>query len=174
MYSLFFINLSNMSKLFRQISFTISIIALIATIVGFYGFINAWEWHKSLNLTLTGITGLIVSSSFALTVQSKRIFLRITQVFLSAYLIWITTLLDINMIFHYSLGFQLLWLTTITMIISMNDRIQIISYSGTLLMILLSHIFHNEQVLYIISFTLLVMSSLMIIKKGSDQSQYVP
>jgi hypothetical protein len=160
-----------MNHLIRQISFTISIISLIAVFLGVMGIYNEWGLSKSLNIFSSGITGLIISTSFAITAYSQKRILRTLQIILSAGLIWIMTRIDLNTIFYYSICFHLLWITTLMMLTNFSNKIQVIALLVTLITSLIAHLIKPQEIVYIFTLITLVMSSLTLLSGQANQSK---
>ncbi len=160
-----------MKQLFRQISYTTSIIALIATIVGITGLYNDWGLSKSLNIMSSGITGLIISTSFAVTSFANNNVLRFFQILLSAGLIYITTILEIETVIYYTTCFQLLWVITLAMSVSFDKKLHLILLGISVATIILGHLISAEQIIYLTSFTLLIISGLLFTTTALNQSK---
>lgn len=160
-----------MKQLIRQISFTTSIIALIATLVGAIGLYNEWGLSKSLNIISSGITGLIISTSFAVTAFASNKALRFFQVLLSAGLIYITTILEIETAIYYVISFQLLWVITLAMSISFDKKLHLILLGISVATIIIGHFLSIKEVIYLTSFILLIISGLLFTLNSLNQSK---
>ncbi|MFZ9028459.1 MAG: hypothetical protein ACO2Z9_05545 [Crocinitomicaceae bacterium] len=160
-----------MKLLIRQISFTTSIIALIATLVGAAGLYNDWGLAKSLNIILSGLTGLIISTSFAVTVFTDNKALRFFQILFSAGLIYLTTILEIETLIYYVLCFQLLWITTLALTISFDNKLHLILLGISIATITLGHFTSAKELIYITAFILLIISGLLLSINATDHSK---
>lgn len=160
-----------MKQLIRQISFTTSIIALIATLVGATGLYSEWGLSKSLNIISSGITGLIISTSFAVTAFASNKALRFFQSLLSAGLIYITTILEIETAIYYVICFQILWVITLAMSISFDKKLHLILLVISVTTIIIGHLTSAKEILYLISFILLIMSGLLFTLNSLNQSK---
>lgn len=160
-----------MKQLIRQISFTTSIIALIATLVGAAGLYNEWGLSKSLNIISSGITGLIISTSVAVTVFASNKLLRFFQILLSAGLIYITTILEIETVIYYVICFQLLWVITLAMSISFDKKLHLIIFGISVVTIILGHLISVKETIYLTSFILLISSGLLLLINALSQSK---
>ena len=160
-----------MKQLIRQISFTTSIIALIATLVGAAGLYNEWGLSKSLNIISSGITGLIISTSFAVTAFASNKTLRFFQILLSAGLIYITTILEIETAIYYVICFHLLWVITLVMSISFDKKIHLILLGISVTSIITGHLTSAKEIIYLISFIPLIISGLLFTSNSLNQSK---
>ena len=160
-----------MKQLIRQISFTTSIIALIATLVGAAGLYNEWGLSKSLNIISSGITGLVISTSFAVTAFAKNKVLRLFQILLSAGLIYITTILEIETAIYYVICFQLLWVITLAMSISLDKKLHLILLGISVTSIIIGHLTSYKEIIYLTSFIILIISGLLSTLRSVNQSK---
>lgn len=160
-----------MKQLIRQISYTTSIIALIATLVGAVGLYNEWGLSKSLNIISSGITGLIISTSVAVTAFASNKVLRFFQILLSVGLIYITTILEIETVIYYVICFQLLWVITLAMSISFDKKLHLIILGTSLATIILGHLTSTKELIYLTTFILLIISGLLFSINALNQSK---
>ena len=160
-----------MKQLIRQISFTTSIIALIAVLVGAAGLYNDWGLSKSLNIISSGITGLIISTSVAVTAFASNKVLRFFQILLSVGLIYITTILEIETVIYYVICFQILWVITLAMSISFDKKLHLILLGISVTSIIIGHLTSTKEVIYLTSFILLIISGLLFSINALNQSK---
>lgn len=160
-----------MKQLIQQISFTTSIIALIATLVGAAGLYNEWGLSKSLNIISSGITGLIISTSFALTAFINNKALRFFQILLSAGLIYCTSILEIETVTYYVICFQMLWVVTLAMSIAFDNKRHLILLGISIVAITLGHFTNAKEIVYLMTFILLIISALLFSNNALNQSK---
>lgn len=147
-----------MNTLLKQIAITVTLIALSAISIGISGLFLRWGLPKSLNILISGITGLIISSSFYLTIDFKGMVLRLIQVSIMILLIVAATNLDIDQLFYFSLAFNLLWILTLIMLNSNRSKYSYLLLLTLTAITLFGFFIHFNSIIHIATSTVLLFS----------------
>lgn len=160
-----------MTQVLKQISITVSIIALIAIITGVSGLFYGWSIPKSINIVISGTTGLIISSSFLLTIQNKSFILRLIQISLMILLIFSSTKLNLDQVFYFALSFNILWIVTLAMSLERLTKLTSILLISLTALTLVSLLLFSNVMLYVIVFIILIYSSIELVISAISQSR---
>lgn len=160
-----------MTQVLKQISITVSIIALIAIITGVSGLFYGWSIPKSINIVISGTTGLIISTSFLLTFQNKSFILRLIQISLMILLIFSATKLDFDQVFYFALSFNILWIVTLAMSLERLTKLTSILLISLTALTLISLLLLSNVMLYILVFIILIYSSIELVISAIGQSR---
>lgn len=146
------------NTLLKQIAITITLIALTAMSIGVSGLFFGWGLPKSLNILISGITGLIISSSFYLTIDFKGMVVRLIQISIMILLIVTGTNMDIDQLFYFSLAFNLLWILTLLMLNSNRSKYSYLLLLTLAVITLFGLFIGFNSIIYIATSTILLFS----------------
>lgn len=160
-----------MKTLIKQIGITVSLIALTSIIIGVSGLFNSWSLPKSLNILISGITGLIISTSVILTVHHRGFVLRLIQISLMILLIFTATNLNTDQIFYFALTFSLLWIITLIMHSKHNSVYGYILMIALVITTLIGFLIDINSIVYISIFIILIYNTIDISISIINQSK---
>lgn len=160
-----------MNSLIKQLSLFISFIALIALGVGIYGLYDSWSITKSLNIIISGITGLVISLSFALTIEKSSSISKLIQMGLSAMLILSATGLTLDSFFYFALSFVALWISTTFISEPKHTKWSIFLFLALIASTGTGLILNINPLIYMSIAILLIASTLRVVVNLFDQSK---